>query len=201
MVKHIVMSNVLLEKVLNNNGQPLKLSDFKDKLLILDFWATSCGACIQAMPRLDSLVAAFVGKLVVLPVTAEPGDRIAAFQHTNAFLKNKRFRTVVGDRVLHRLFPHRMLPHEVWIDGSGKVLGFTEASDITGFTLEAALARKGLASRMKEDVLDYDRSKPLLVKDNGGSDTAYQYRSVITGMLQGLGSNLSLLLAYYQQFM
>ncbi len=185
-----LVPDVVLEKVLNNEGGTLKLSDFKGKLLIIDFWATSCGACIQAMPRLDSLVDAFNGKLVILPVTAEQGARIAAFQHANAFLKRKRFRTVVDDKVLHALFPHRMLPHEAWIDSSGKVLGFTEASDVTGFTVEQALARKGLTSRMKEDVLDYDRDKPLLVKDNGGSDTAYQCRSMITGMLKGLPSNM-----------
>ncbi|WP_184549780.1 TlpA family protein disulfide reductase [Mucilaginibacter sp. FT3.2] len=182
--------DVVLENVLNNNGQRLKLSDFKGKLLIIDFWATSCGGCIQAMPRLDSLVDAFGGKLVVLPVTAENGARIAAFQHANTFLKGQRFRTVVDDKVLHTLFPHRMLPHEAWIDSAGKVLGFTEASDVTGFTVAQALAGKGLASRMKEDVMDYDRNKALLVNNNGGSDTAYQYRSVITGMLQGLPSNM-----------
>jgi len=180
--------DVVLKKVLNNQGQPRKLSAFKGKLLILDFWATSCGACIQAMPRLDSLSNVFGGKLVILPVTAEKAERITSFQRSNGFLKGWKFRTVVEDKNLHALFPHRLLPHEVWIDPTGKVLGFTEATDVTAATIEQALAGKGLTAATKADILDYDRHKPLLVAGNGGSDTAYRYRSVITGILKGLRS-------------
>lgn len=182
--------DVTMEKVLNNGGRALRLADFKGKLLVIDFWATSCGACIQAMPRLDSLVDAFGGRLVVLPVTAEKAEKIVSFQRLNGFLKGKRFRTVVQDTVLGFLFPHRLLPHEVWIDAAGKVLGFTEAWEVTGPAVSRALAGKGLQLGMKEDVLDYDRHKPLLVAGNGGSDSIYQYRSVITGRLNGLPSNM-----------
>ena len=180
--------DLVLEKVLNNNGQPLKLSEFKGKLLILDFWATSCGARIQAMPRLDSLQNLYKEQLVILPVTTEKAEKITAFQHNNAFLKGRKFRTVVEDKALHALFPHRLLPHEVWIDGTGKVLGLTEATDINSATIENALDGKGIAAPGKQDVLDYDRNKPLLVQGNGGSDTAYWYRSVITPAIKGLPS-------------
>lgn len=182
--------DVVLEKVLNNQGLPLKLSAFKGKLLILDFWSTSCGACIQAMPRLDSLANLYKNQLVILPVTTEKAERITAFQRSNGFLKGWKFRTVVEDKNLHALFPHRLLPHEAWIDPTGKVLGFTEAADVTAAAIEQALAGKGLTAAPKADILDYDRHKPLLVAGNGGSDTAYRYRSVITGLLQGLPSGM-----------
>ena len=32
-----------------------KLSDFKGKLLILDFWATWCAPCVAAIPKLENL--------------------------------------------------------------------------------------------------------------------------------------------------
>jgi thiol-disulfide isomerase/thioredoxin len=177
-------------KALNNDGRLLDLAAFKGKLLILDFWSTTCGACIQAMPRLDSLANLYKDQLVILPVTAEKAERITAFQQSNAFLKGWKFRTVVEDKNLHALFPHRLLPHEVWIDPTGKVLGFTEATAVTAATIEQALAGKGLTAAIKEDILDYDRHKPLLLAGNGGSDTAYRYRSVITGMLKGLPSGM-----------
>jgi thiol-disulfide isomerase/thioredoxin len=183
-VPELQLANLLNDKTKG----VVRLSDFKGKLLIIDFWATSCGACIQAMPRLDSLEKVFGGKVVILPATAEKADRVTAFQRSNAFLKGWKFRTVVADKVLSGLFPHRLLPHEVWIDGDGVVLGFTEASDVTGTAIERALAGKGVGAGMKADVLDYDRGKPLLVQGNGGSDTMYRYRSVITGALKGLPS-------------
>ncbi|MET3982035.1 thiol-disulfide isomerase/thioredoxin [Mucilaginibacter sp. UYP25] len=181
-----------LTKVLNHTGEALNLAAFKGKLLILDFWATSCGSCIEAMPRLDSLQRLFGDKIAILPVTYEKAERIRSFQNNNGFLKGRKFRTVVEDVALHNLFPHRLLPHEVWIGIDGKVLAFTEVADITAKTIAAVLSGTPLALPGKVDVLDYDQNKPLLVNHNGGPDTAYRYRSVITGVLKGLPAIVSI---------
>jgi thiol-disulfide isomerase/thioredoxin len=36
---------------------------FNGKLMILDFWATWCGACISKFPKLDSLQKKYADKL------------------------------------------------------------------------------------------------------------------------------------------
>jgi len=36
-------------------GKPIKLSDFKGKIVILDFWATWCGPCKVSMPGLQKI--------------------------------------------------------------------------------------------------------------------------------------------------
>ncbi len=186
------MPLVRLNTVLNNDGKAISLSDYHGRLLILDFWATSCGSCIQVMPRLDSLQHLFRDQVVILPVTAESAAQVSHFQATNGFLHGLKFRTVVGDKTLHALFPHRLLPHEVWIDGSGKVLGFTEAEAVTAPVIRNALAGKGLDAPAKTDVLDYNQVKPLLVENNGGPDSCFSYRSVITRKLNGLPSSVSI---------
>ncbi|WP_158642803.1 TlpA family protein disulfide reductase [Mucilaginibacter ginsenosidivorax] len=180
--------DLLLASILNNDDHVVHIHDFKGQLLIIDFWATSCGGCIEALRRMDSLARLFNGRLQILPVTAEKSARIKIFQTKNGYLKGWKFRTVTDDTALHALFPHRLLPHEVWIDGGGKVLGFTEATDVNAITIKQVLAGGGLGPKSKKDVLDYNRHKPLLVAGNGGSDTLYRYRSVITGMLPGLPS-------------
>src|SRR5690606_14700910 len=42
----------------------ITLNDYRDKLIILDFWATWCKPCISSLYKLDTLQKQFAGELV-----------------------------------------------------------------------------------------------------------------------------------------
>lgn len=45
-------------------GQPLKIADFKDKVVVMNIWATWCAPCRTEMPTLARLQAAYAGQPV-----------------------------------------------------------------------------------------------------------------------------------------
>lgn len=50
------------------NGQQNKLSDFKGKMIVLDFWGTWCGPCMAEIPKLKSLQDSLKGKVTFISI-------------------------------------------------------------------------------------------------------------------------------------
>jgi thiol-disulfide isomerase/thioredoxin len=64
------------------DGSEQRVGDQKDKVLILDFWATYCPPCRDEIPHLNALQAKYGDKLVVIGLNvggAEDRPKIAAF--------------------------------------------------------------------------------------------------------------------------
>jgi thiol-disulfide isomerase/thioredoxin len=61
---------------LDVEDKPMNFADFKDRILLVNFWATWCAPCVKEMPSLDRLQA-IVGKnkLIVLPLSLDGPSR------------------------------------------------------------------------------------------------------------------------------
>ena len=56
-------------------GKTVKLSDYKGKVVIIDFWATWCGPCRRGIPEFVDLQADYgEHNLVVLGISVDQGD-------------------------------------------------------------------------------------------------------------------------------
>ncbi len=49
-----------------DTGQPVRLADFRGKVIVLDFWGYWCGPCIWNMPHLAELQREFAGRPLVI---------------------------------------------------------------------------------------------------------------------------------------
>lgn len=178
-------------KMYNYPYKAAKLSDFKGKLVILDFWATWCGGCLHSFPKIDSLQRKYNDKLqVILVNTKSTGNDEQKIKSLFAKLQSNNHRTyilpsVVKDTIADNLFRHKTLPHYVWLH-NGKVIAYTSSEQVTAENIEAVYAGKNMPFRMKIDDMDYDAHAPLFVNGNGGSGKNILYRSIITGYADGL---------------
>lgn len=175
-------------------GQTTNLSAYKGKLVILDFWATWCTTCIKKFPLLDSMQQAHANKLQVILVnttaTGDTKEKIGRlFTKLAVSLGNPlQLPVVFNDTVASKLFPHRNLPHYVWLDGNLKVLAITGAEEITAANIKAAINGNIPPLPLKEDLYGFDPNKPLFVNNNGGSGASIQFRSTLSGRIPGLPS-------------
>uniref|UniRef100_UPI0032175532 TlpA family protein disulfide reductase n=1 Tax=uncultured Draconibacterium sp. TaxID=1573823 RepID=UPI0032175532 len=174
--------DILLSNLVNSPKETARLSDFEGQLLILDFWATWCIPCLKAIPRLEQLQREFGNQLQVLLVSSQPRNAIVkCFSSRNVSLPS-----VTGDQTLSKLFPHKYVPHEVWIK-DGKVAAITGDKEVTAENISALLSTKVTALTEKKSNFDYDLTQPLLIDGNGGQSKDLYYHSVITGYLDGIG--------------
>ena len=114
-------------QITTDSGQSVAMPNFRGKLLVLNFWASWCGPCIQETPSLSQFAQQYASRnVVVLGVSVDKDPK--AYQ---AFLQKYRpaFLTV-RESNLHAEFGTFMYPESYLIDANGKVLQkFAEAVD------------------------------------------------------------------------
>ena len=181
------LPDITLHPFLNAPYTSYKLNAQPGKLIILDFFATWCGACIAALPRLDSLQKQFADSLSILVVGYESTDILNRFLKTNEKVKTTRLPFLGGDSILQKTFPHFLIPHEVWIK-NGKVLAITEAESITPKSIRAALSGKSFQLPIKKDILDFNPSQPLRSQLAVGDSGLFLSQHLLTRQVEGLGT-------------
>jgi peroxiredoxin len=119
-------------------GKTFNLKALRGQCVVVDFWATWCGPCVQSMPHLAKLAAQFQSRPIkFVTISDEPAERIATFAREHAMpvswcqdTKQTSFKTyrVTG------------IPTTLLIDKQGRLVDITHPTALDAAHLEALLA-------------------------------------------------------------
>jgi thiol-disulfide isomerase/thioredoxin len=116
------MPDIVLKNVWNYDKDELNLADYKEKLVIFDFWSFWCAPCLENLPKIDSLQNEYKDKVQIIWVNRKSKAEVVDF-----FTKRKRLKVpaltpfITSDTLLDNFFPHDGVPFYVWVQ-NGKVL-------------------------------------------------------------------------------
>jgi peroxiredoxin len=103
------------------NGNTVKLSDNKGKIVLLEFWATWCPPCRAAVPGIEQLHKAYKDKgLVVLAVSMDQGgwDEVKSFvaeQHIT-------YTVLKGTQSIMEQYHVRSIPMTLILNREGRIV-------------------------------------------------------------------------------
>jgi uncharacterized protein (TIGR03435 family) len=127
-----------------------RLSALHGKVVVLEFWATWCSPCIDAIPHLNELAKQFQNQGVVfLAVTDDDTDRL------KPFLAKRPINAIIGidtERKNWKAFDVPSIPHTVIIGKDGTLVGATLPENITPEVLREVLAGKRPVLPPKEGI-------------------------------------------------
>ena len=73
------LPNLVLQDFMGAPSKICRLSAYRGKPLLIDFWATWCGSCIAAYPRVERIKNETGNGFAVLPVTYESAAPVTKF--------------------------------------------------------------------------------------------------------------------------
>jgi thiol-disulfide isomerase/thioredoxin len=127
------------------DGQKVSLDELTGKVVLIDFWATWCGPCREALPHMREIAEKFAGQpLVVLSVSLDVDES----KWKDFVAKNQmawlQYRDGGFDGSLARKFSVNAIPHTFTIDADGVL----QDEHIGDASIEGKL--KKLCARAKE---------------------------------------------------
>ncbi len=173
-----------LKNVGNFTTKEISDSDMKGKWHVLYFWDKYCGACMESFSHEQSLQNHFSKSIqFILVAKQDPDTTIRRLYQQFADRLNLTLPIAFDSSVFHK-FNIDQVAYIITVDPYGIIRAITK--EISEEDLNMLLAGKqALSPRAytlgeERTEMKFDPGRPFLIHGNGGDDTSYLYRSVLS---------------------
>jgi peroxiredoxin len=116
-------------RLINASGSAVRLSDYRGKVVLLDFWATGCGGCRVEIPWYMDFERAYKDKgLTVVGVSMDVWyenlrDAQEGWNRVRPFVQTQKvnYPILMGDDQVTKAYNIQALPATYLIDGTGRI--------------------------------------------------------------------------------
>lgn len=144
-------------RALFHHKELLDLSDYEDKVIVLDFFDTYCSSCIASLPKLQKLQDDMKEKVKIILISWQDSSVINKFWRNNKMIRENRVSlpVVYADSLLRKYFPYAAVPHVVWIKDS-RVGAITHSDFVTGENIDQLFNHGQIQLPLKQDFVVTD---------------------------------------------
>ncbi len=142
-----MIPNYKIKNIINYSTNNFQLSEFRGKVILIDFWNTYCSSCIESFPKLDSLQNIFKDDLQIILVTDESYKKVTTFFGNHPKLKIPNLIMITDDLKLGKSFPSQGKPYVVWINNKGVIENFSNSTNISNQNLRYFIEGKKMLFR------------------------------------------------------
>jgi len=164
----------------------IKFSDLKGKLIILDFWATTCPSCIENIPHMEEIQKRYQKEVAILLVNSKRNKdtrgriKLVLDRYREKYNFEIKLPTILDDSLLTNLYPHNTIPNITWINQDGMFMGNTLPGEVGVRNIESILENKTAVLQLRSEF----RNKSDGVATPPVFDTTgVKFLSAITGYL------------------
>lgn len=109
------------------SGKPHQISDFTGKIVILNFWASWCGPCVEEFPAILEIVSKYPNDVVLVAISNDKTLKdITKFMKKLKIKNGKEFNTYIGHdkygEIATNIFNVLRLPETFIINKKGKII-------------------------------------------------------------------------------
>lgn len=141
----------------------------KGSALLISECNTLCKDCIKVFTTLHRLQKHYKNRLQFIPVVKE--DKSALDKYLSRTSQQVLLNIVTADSVVHKYFPYRYVPHNIWVGSDGVIKAIT-AGELVDTVYLNELLQNSLSLPLKDDFLEFNSKDALIKQDKASFYTA-----------------------------